>query len=44
MAAPKKYQFKLRVNGRFLARLGTFAMAMTSLKDTIWMPVTMPMM
>ena len=36
----KKYQFKDLVNLRFFARLGTFAMAMTSLKDTIWTAVT----
>jgi len=41
---PRKYQFSVFVNLRLLARLGTLAMAMTSLKDTIWTAVTIMMM
>ena len=41
MVVPKKYQFSDRVKRKFLALLGTFAMAITSLKDTIWIPVMM---
>ncbi len=43
MVVPRKYQFRDRVKGRFLARLGTFAIAMTSLNEMIWIAVTMPM-
>jgi len=44
MAVPKKYQFKVFVKRKLRARLGTFAMAMTSLKDTICTAVTIMMM
>lgn len=42
MVVPRKYQFNDLVNLKFLARLGTFAIAMTSLKETIWTAVTIP--
>lgn len=42
MVVPRKYQLSDRVKGRFLALLGTFAIAMTSLKETICTAVTMP--
>lgn len=44
MVVARKYQFKLFVERRDLARLGTLAMAMTSLKDMIWTAVTMAIM
>ena len=40
---PRKYQLSDLVNRKFFALLGTLAIAMTSLKDTIWIPVTMKM-
>jgi hypothetical protein len=42
MVVPRKYQFNDLVKRRFRARLGTLAMAMTSLKETTWMAVMMP--
>jgi len=44
MAVPRKYQFSDLVKRRLRALLGTFAIAMTSLKDMTWTAVTMMMM
>jgi hypothetical protein len=44
MVVARKYQFKDLVRGRFFALAGTEEMAMTSLKDIIWMAVTIAMM
>ncbi len=44
MAVPKKYQFSDLVKRKLRALLGTFAIAITSLKDMTWMAVTMMMM
>ena len=40
MAMPRKYQFSDLVKRRLRALLGTFAMAMTSLKEMTWTAVT----
>jgi len=44
MAVPRKYQFSDLVKRRLRALLGTFAIAMTSLKDMTWTAVTMMIM
>jgi hypothetical protein len=44
MAVPRKYQFSDLVKRKLRALLGTFAMAMTSLKDITCTAVTMMMM
>lgn len=43
MVVASQYQFKLLVDRSWRAREGTLAMAMTSLKDMIWMTVMMRM-
>ena len=44
MVVPRKYQFRDLVNCRFFSLLGTLAMAMTSLNETICIAVMMPIM
>ena len=44
MAVPRKYQLSDFVNRKLRALLGTFAIAMTSLKDMTWTAVTTMMM
>ena len=44
MAVPRKYQLSDLVKRRLRALLGTFAIAMTSLKDMTCTAVTMMMM
>lgn len=44
MVVPRKYQFRVFVKRSLRALLGTFEMAMTSLKEMIWMAVTIMMM
>lgn len=39
MVVASQYQFRLLTDRRSRARLGTLAMAMTSLNDTIWTAV-----
>lgn len=42
IVVPRKYQLRDLVNRRLRSLLGTFAMAITSLKDIICNAVTMP--
>jgi len=44
MVVASQYQLRLLVERRSRARLGTLAMAMTSLNEMIWMAVMMRMM
>ena len=44
MVVASQYQFKAFVNRSRRARLGTFAIAITSLKDMIWTAVTIAIM
>lgn len=44
MVVASQYQFSAFVNRNLRALLGTLAIAMTSLNDTIWIAVTMAMM
>ena len=44
MVLPRKYQLSVFVKRSLRALLGTFAIAMTSLKEMIWMAVTIMMM
>jgi hypothetical protein len=44
MVEPRKYQLSVLVKRSLRARLGTFEIAITSLKEMIWIAVTIMMM